>query len=101
MRWKSLICTLTVAASLAGASGAWAGATDTLMDLLVQKGIITDQERKQLQEEMERDITRAMERQNKTKVASWLDQVKWSSDFRLRAEYFDNDDQSNTADRWR
>jgi hypothetical protein len=69
--------------------------------LLVRKGIITEQELKEVRAEVDADINRAINRQNKTKVAGWVDEMKWSSDFRLRAEYFDNEDQSSTIDRWR
>jgi hypothetical protein len=99
---KRNVCALAVAGAIfAGALPAQAGANDTLLELLVRKGIITQQELKELKEELDRDLAREMERANKVKAPKWLDELAFSGDLRLRAEYFDNEDQSTQNDRWR
>jgi hypothetical protein len=85
----------------AWATSSFGQANDALLDLLVRKGIITQQEMKELKQELDADLQRQLERSNKTKVASWIDEMRWSGDLRLRYEYFDNDDQSNESDRTR
>ncbi|MCG3147863.1 MAG: hypothetical protein PCFJNLEI_01304 [Verrucomicrobiae bacterium] len=92
--------TLVLAAALTGSHAAAQG-TDSIIDLLVRKGIVTEREAKDLKTEADADLARAMNRANKTKVASWIDEMKWSGDLRLRGEFFDNEDQANTVDRWR
>lgn len=100
-RIRTRIVLLGVSAMLCGAGGSFGQSMDALLDILVRKGIINQQELKELKQELDADIARQSERSNKTKVASWIEQMKWYGDFRLRAEYFDNEDQSNQNDRWR
>ncbi len=97
-RWWSVVV-LGIVLSWGGT--AHGQAADSLLDLLVRKGIITDRELKELKEQVDADMARAMNRANKTKMGSWIDELKWNNDLRLRAEFFDNQDQSNQADRWR
>ncbi|MCS7047917.1 MAG: putative porin [Verrucomicrobiae bacterium] len=97
-RWFRAVC---LGLMLVGAGQAHGQAVDALLEMLVRKGIITDREVKELKEQVDADLARAMNRANKNKVAGWIDEMRWSGDVRLRAEFFDNEDQSNQADRWR
>jgi len=104
MKWtaaKSAICALVLTIGVGASETAHGQAADSLLDLLVRKGIITDKELKEMKEQVDGDMARAMNRANKTKVATWIDELKWSNDLRLRGEFFDNEDQSNNADRLR
>jgi hypothetical protein len=92
---------LMLGAAITTSGAAFGQGADSIIDLLLRKGIINDREAKELKGEVDADLARAMNRANKTKVASWLDEMKWSGDLRLRAEFFDNEDQSSPNDRWR
>lgn len=85
----------------AGLGLCWAtsvqASSDALLNKLVQKGVLTQQEANELREELDKEDAQTVELFNKTKVASWIDEMKWSGDFRLRYEYFDNADQTNPA----
>jgi len=83
--------TLILTAALAG-GGAYAQGTDSIIDLLVRKGVVTEREAKELKAEADADLARAMNRANKTKVASWLDALQFTGDLRLRGEYFNFED---------
>jgi polyhydroxyalkanoate synthesis regulator phasin len=74
---------------------------DALLDLLIKKGTITQEEAAQVKTEWDKQLAAAIEKQDKTKVAKWIDEMKWYGDLRLRAEFFDNEDQTSTIDRWR
>ncbi len=80
-------------------------AEDAVLDLLVRKGIINQREANQVREQLDTENAQTVELYTKTKVAGWIDEMKWSSDFRLRGELFDNSDQGSAAnaqnDRWR
>jgi hypothetical protein len=75
--------------ALLSASGTTQGqSSDGIVDLLVRKGIITDKEAKELKEQIDGDINRAINRANKIKAPSFIDQMVWSGDFRVRMENF-------------
>jgi hypothetical protein len=74
---------------------------DALLDLLIKKGTITQEEAAQVKAEWDNQLAATITKQDKTKVAGWIDEMKWSGDLRLRAEFFDNEDQTSTIDRWR
>jgi hypothetical protein len=63
--------------------------------------VLTKEEAAQVKAEWDKELSAQIERQDKTKVASWIDEMKWYGDLRLRYEYFDNADQSNKNDRTR
>lgn len=101
-RIRTAMFVMAVGVALTGvSSSAFGQSMDALLDMLVRKGIIDQKELKELKQEIDADIARNLERSNKMKVASWIDYLKWDSDLRLRAEYFDNEDQTNANDRWR
>lgn len=80
---------------------ACAGGMDALLQKLVEKKILTTEEARELRQEIDKEQAQAFEKANKNKVSSWIEEMKWTGDLRLRAELNDNEDQSNPADRWR
>jgi hypothetical protein len=74
---------------------------NALLDMLVKKGVITKEEEIQVRTDWEKEMAAQIERQDKTRVANWIDEMKWYGDGRLRYECFDNADQSNKNDRTR
>ncbi len=101
MKQRLILTTLAVLLALGSAQTARSQGADAILDLLLRKGIVTEQEVKELKKEVDADLARAMERANKGKFSSWLDAVKFSGDFRLRAEDFIFEDYRNSADRLR
>lgn len=102
MYWKRATLALGMGAALCwGGTSAQGQGSDAILDLLVRKGIVTDKEAADLKKEADADLGRLINRENKTKVASWISEMKWSNDLRLRAEFFDNEDQSDQTDRLR
>src|SRR5689334_19351156 len=75
--------------------------SDALLDLLVKKKLITQQEADQLREELKKEDAKTVEQNDKTKVSSWISEMKWSGDLRLRYEFIDNSDQASKIDRTR
>lgn len=71
-------------AAMTGAVGAQAQSSDALIDKLVQKGILTTSEAKELREESDKDFTQAF--QSKTGMPDWVTSMKFSGDFRGRFE---------------
>lgn len=74
---------------------------NAILDLLERKGLITSEEAAQARKYYEKQQAEAVAKYDKTQMGSWIDQMKWSSDFRLRYEYLDNADQANKNDRTR
>jgi Putative porin len=97
----------TTAAMLGlGAVLCWGGTAraedpNAILDLLEHKGLITHEEAVEARKYYEKQMKNAVVKNDKMKVGSWIDVMKWSSDLRLRTEYFDNEDQTNPSDRWR
>jgi len=83
------------------ASGAHAQSGDAILDLLIKKGVINQREANEVREQLDKDTATAVEAHSKMKTSSWLDVMTLSGDLRLRGEFFDNEDQSNTNDRTR
>ena len=89
MRFKhlrSVIVVLSVAAMLAFGRGANAEDPNAILDLLEHKGIITHEEAEQARKYYDKQMKDAVVKNDKTKVSSWIDEMKWSGDLRLRAE---------------
>lgn len=99
-RWRRLLLGMGAAAALSGV-GAQAQSSDTILDLLLRKGIITDREAKELKEQADADAARAMDRAIKHKAPSWIEKINWAGDLRLRAEHFSFEESRNVADRTR
>ncbi len=97
---KQLVVTI-MGISLCLGSQLHAQTSDSLIELMQLKGMITESEATKLKQSSNTEITEAIDKVNKLKVGSWIEKMKWAGDLRLRLEYFDNEDQTNQADRWR
>ena len=78
-----------VAAAIAGGTTAQAQSSDALLDKLVDKGILTPSEAKDLREEVDKDFTRAY--QAKSGMPDWVTSLRINGDFRGRVENFNSD----------
>jgi polyhydroxyalkanoate synthesis regulator phasin len=78
-----------VVAAVAGGTTAHAQSSDALIDKLVDKGILTPGEAKDLREEVDKDFTRAY--QAKSGLSDWVSSLKLNGDFRGRVENFHSD----------
>jgi hypothetical protein len=83
-------------ASLALGTSAHAQSADTLIDKLVEKGILTVKEGNELRDQADNDFTRAMS--SKSGMPEWVTAMKFNGDLRLRMDSVHNDGVS-TADR--
>ena len=86
-----------------GAALTWSGAVraqsgDALLNKLIEKGVLTQREANKLREDMDKESAQTVEANNKIKVASWIDQMKWSGDLRLRSEYLGFENHINGKD---
>jgi polyhydroxyalkanoate synthesis regulator phasin len=80
---KLTVAGLGVAAAIvAPAPQANAQATDSLIDKLVQKGVLSEKEARELRDESDKDFTRAF--QAKTGMPDWVTSVRLGGDLRLR-----------------
>jgi hypothetical protein len=98
---KFTVVALGLAAALSWGHATRAEDPNAILDLLERKGLITPEEAQEARKYYDQQMKDAVVKNDKTKVGSWIDEMKWSSDLRLRAEYFDNEDQANPSDRWR
>ncbi len=98
---KTLGLALGAAVTLGVASPVQAQSADALLDLLVQKGVINQREANDVRSQLDQQTSAAVEAYSKSKVSNFLDNLKMSGDLRLRGEFFDNEDQSSSVDRWR
>src|SRR5262245_33095046 len=78
--------------ALGGMRGARAEDPNAILDLLERKGVITHEEAQEARKYYDKQQAEAVVKYDKTKVGSWVDEMRWSSDFRLRYEYIDNED---------
>jgi len=101
MRRLSIKAISLAAMLLAGAEFASAQSADALLDLLTKKGVISQREANDVRAQLDAQTAAAVEAYSKTKASSFLDSLKFSGDLRLRAEYFDNEDQASDRDRTR
>ena len=88
LKWTSLAATAITA--LAGSTTAQAQSQDALLNKLVEKGLITDSEAKNLRKEADSNFTKAY--QTKSAMPDWVTSLKIYGDLRLRYEgiYSDN-----------
>ena len=102
-KWfKVKVALIGLSLAFCGMRGAMAEDPNAILDLLERKGIITHEEAQEARKYYDKQQADAVVKFDKTKVASWIDEMKWSSDFRLRYEYIDNEDQpGNKNDRTR
>jgi hypothetical protein len=99
--WKTRVALVALGVALGGASTALAQSSDAILDLLIKKGVISQREANEVREQLDKDTAAAVELHNKQKFASWVDELKWAGDLRLRGEFFDMGDQKNENDRLR
>ncbi len=85
-QWAALAGVL---AAVAGGTTAHAQSADALLDKLVDKGILTPTEAKELREEADKDFTRAF--QAKSGMPDWVSSLKLNGDLRGRIENFNSD----------
>lgn len=78
-----------------------ARASDALLNKLVEKGVLSQQEANEVRAELDAEQAATVEMFNKVKLPHWIEEMKWSSDLRLRAEYFDYEASLNKPDRLR
>ncbi|MBN2506772.1 MAG: putative porin [Verrucomicrobia bacterium] len=103
MNIKRLIGAAAIIGTVAGwggASTARAQSADTLIDMLVDKGVLTLDEARQLRRETDRDFNRAYAA--KSGMPEWITALKMGGDFRGRFEGFYGDNSSfHERDRFR
>jgi len=78
--------TVCAAALLAFCASASAQSADSLIDKLVQKGILTEKEAKELRAEADKDFSKAYK--SNTGLPAWVTAFKINGDVRLRYENF-------------
>src|SRR5438034_7415035 len=71
-----------------------AQSVDALLDKLVDKGILTQQEAKDLREESDKDFTKAYAA--KSGMPEWVTALKFNGDFRGRFEHHGSDNPAFT-----
>ena len=78
-----------LAAAALGVTSAEAQSVDTLLDKLVEKGVLTNKEAKTLREESDKDFTKAYS--SKTGMPEWVTSMTWKGDIRLRYDHVESD----------
>src|SRR5688500_20134878 len=92
---KKLIPLAATLVALVGAAGAHAQSADALIDKLVDKGILTVKEAKDLREGADKGFTTA--HQSKTGMLDWVTALRINGDLRARYDGVYNPDQFATA----
>jgi polyhydroxyalkanoate synthesis regulator phasin len=80
---------LALAGCLAALAAGPASATDqALLDALVRKGVLTDQEAQQIEQEVSKEAAApAPGLEGKLKLGDWVQELKLYGDLRLRGQY--------------
>src|SRR5947209_3059591 len=78
-----------MAVALAAGAALWtttarADDPNAILDLLERKGLITHEEAQEARKYYAEQQKAVVIKNDKTQVASWVDSVKWSGDFRIR-----------------
>lgn len=76
---------ITFASAAAFGLAAQAQSVDSLLNKLVEKGVLTGQEAKVLREEADKDFAKA--HRAKTGTPEWISSLTWKGDLRLRTEH--------------
>jgi len=87
-----------LAAAALGTTPAEAQSVDSLLDKLVEKGVLTNKEAKTLREEADKDFTKAYS--SKSGMPEWVTSMTWKGDLRLRTEHIKGTE-LNSVDRTR
>ena len=78
-----------LAAAVLGVTSVEAQSVDTLLDKLVEKGVLTTKEAKTLREESDKDFTKAYS--SKSGMPEWVTSMTWKGDTRLRYDHVEAD----------
>ncbi len=92
MTTKMMAAGLLAAAAL-GVTTAEAQSVDSLLDKLVEKGVLSNKEAKTLREEADKDFTKAYS--SKSGLPEWVTSVTWKGDLRLRTEHIKGTEENN------
>lgn len=92
---KTLLGLSAVAAIVAPVATANAQSADSLIDKLVQKGVLNEKEARELREESDKDFTRSF--QAKTGMPDWVSSMRLGGDLRLRYDGIFVDDVKSAA----
>ena len=98
---RTLIAVAAVAVALLWGANGRAEDPNAILDLLEHKGLITHDEAQQARKYYDQQTKEAVVKDNKTKIAGWIDQMKWYGDFRLRSDYQSFEPDLNLPDRLR
>ena len=96
---RMLVAGGAAAMACAGSGQALAQSTDALLNKLVEKGILSTQEAKDLKDESTKSFNAAYAAKSGT--SSWINNVKFTGDFRLRMDSLWPEAGLNAADRLR
>ncbi|MST01222.1 MAG: hypothetical protein EXS29_07925 [Pedosphaera sp.] len=88
---KMIAAGLLAAAALG--TTAEAQSVDSLLDKLVEKGVLSTKEAKTLREEADKDFTKAYS--SKSGMPEWVTSMTWKGDLRLRAEHIKGTEENN------
>ena len=94
---KTLPTILCLGVALCWGRPAEAEDPNAILDLLEHKGLITHEEAVEARKYYEKQSADTVVKDDKTKVSSWVNQIKWSGDARLRAEYFEFESNPTTG----
>ena len=76
-QWKKRLAAMAAATALCGGVATYAQSSDAILDVLIKKGIITQQEANSIKEQADKDAATAAELYNKSKVSPWLEKITW------------------------
>jgi len=79
--------TAVVAAALLTGGAAFGQSGDAILDLLTKKGVITQREANDAREQLDVQNAQTVEAYNKVKVSSWVNNLQFYGDGRLRYEW--------------
>src|SRR3954449_4988775 len=89
-----------IAAGVFVSAGVFGQSIDSLLDKLVDKGVLSVKEANDLREESDKDFSKAYSA--KSGMAEWVSSFKWNGDFRSRFEENNAEDPTyHTRDRYR
>lgn len=70
-----------------GINSIYAGEIDILLQKLVQKGVLTDDEARQIADETKEQVKKETAQNASSSVPAWVQNTKFKGDFRLRYQY--------------
>ena len=91
---RFFICWMAMFVTAAISGVAAAQSADSLIDKLVKKGVLTEQEAADLRKDADRDFATAI--QSKSGMPDWVTSFVWSGDFRVRLDTSHNTDEPDS-----